>query len=81
VVTHPTVVANLSAEDLQRWRTWYARDCAIEVSPTSYSRDEIEEHYRQRMSLVAEFIGRYDLADSPRLSISDFTGVVYYQED
>lgn len=77
---NPVAVTTLLPEDLQRWRTWYARDLAIEACASAYSRDELEEHYRQRSVILNEFIVRYDLIDTPRLAISDFTGIVYYED-
>ena len=78
--THPVVVTTLSEADLQRWRTWYARDCALNVVAGHYSRDEVEQHYRDKMVLISEFIQRYEFMDSPLLAISELTGIVYYED-
>ena len=77
---HQVVVALLSDADLQRWRTWYARDCALNVVAGHYSRDEVEQHYRDKMVLISEFIQRYEFMDSPLLAISELTGIVYYED-
>jgi hypothetical protein len=58
-----------------------ARDDAINLKPSDYNRDEIEAHFRQRIVLIAEFITRYDLIDTPYLSISGSRGSCYYEKD
>jgi hypothetical protein len=81
MITHPEIAAHLSAEDLQRWRTWDARDAAIRLDPSKYIRDEIEDHFRQRQVLFGEFIDRYELEDTPHLVISGAKGALYYDKD
>lgn len=81
MITHPDVITTLSPEDLQRWRTWWARDDAIHVAPSQYNRAELEEHFRQRLVLRAEFVERYDVLDSPFLSISPVFGGLFYSEE
>ena len=79
-MTHPAVIAQLSDEDLQRWRTWYARDDAMQLAPALYNRDEIESHFRQWLAFISEFCERYGVEDSPLLRISGTFGRMYYSE-
>jgi hypothetical protein len=81
MITHPTVTAYLSPEDLQRWRTWAARDSAMNLAPDHYNREEMEEHFRQRQKLFQEFTDRYELLDTPHLVISSTKGALYYDDE
>lgn len=81
MLAHPTIVAHLDVDDLRRWRTLHARDDGIKARPSAYSRDEIEECYRQKFLLWGEFVAKYNLIDSPHLNISATAGAMYYMND
>jgi len=74
-MTLVTDFAQLSYQDLQRYRTQRARMNAITLAPQHYSRDEIEEAHRNEYALWAEFIERYELpASDAELVIDPNTG-------
>lgn len=81
MVIHPVGVATLSPEDLQRWRTWSARNSAIQAAPALYNRDEIEAHFRAEMTLWAEFAEHYDFEDCQHLCITSSSGVIWHEDD
>lgn len=81
MIVRPEVIAKLSGEDLRAWQAWLARDDAMQLKPDSYTRDEVEGHFRQRISLLAEFITRYGVVDSPYLAVTGCHGNLYYERD
>lgn len=69
----PTI-AQLSAEDLTRWRMVNAKLKSAEIKSEAYSREEIEQAFMQSFLLWGEFMRAYDLPDEKDLAISVHTG-------
>ena len=75
-----TTVGKLNAEDLARWRLMQARDDAIRLAPSHYSRSEIEDAYLRRYQLYEDIVERYGIDDARVWDVSAASGVIIYGE-
>lgn len=80
VVTVVTIIGQLSAEDLARWRILCARQEALNHRPEAWSRAEIESHALEYYRFLGEIAARYEIDDSREWRVSAWTGVVYYTD-
>ncbi len=71
----------LSREDLARWQIVSAKIRAIETTDGAmYSRDQIEEAYRQQFSIGEELLMKYSIDDSRSWVVSTYTGSIWYED-
>ena len=75
-----TVIGQLNAEDLARWRILCARQEALNHRPEAWSRAEIENHALEYYRFLGEIAARYEIDDSREWRVSAWTGVVYYTD-
>lgn len=75
-----TTAGKLDFDDLSRYRLIHARDAAMSVAPSHWSRAEIEESMIRRYQLLESFVNKYGLDDSRSWQVSPYTGVIIYGE-
>lgn len=67
---------NLSREDLLRLRRVTAMEMTIEARPDVFSKDEIYNLFIDRMNLMEELMGRYQIDESLKFQIDIHTGLI-----
>jgi len=73
-------IAQLTEEDLSRWRMSHARMHAVDKKPQAFGAADIEQAYITTARLMGEFCDRYEIDDSRNWVVSCYTGLIYYSE-
>jgi hypothetical protein len=75
-----TKVAQLSTEDLSRWRMAHARMHAVDRKSEAFSVTDVEQAYLTTARLMGEFCESYGVDDMRNWTVSCYTGLIYYND-
>ena len=71
----------LSKEDYDRMLQKYVPVKGVIVNPDAYSRQETEQAYIAYWRFMAEIVERYELDDTTKWVVSEYSGVIYEDND
>lgn len=72
-----TVRAQMTAEDVARWRANQSQIKALGVKPDWYTRDEAARLFMEEWRLIAEFTDTYNVDDAKFVTFSCSTGFIF----
>lgn len=75
-----TVVATMSAEDLEHYRRIQARRKALELNPRAYDAETSERIVYDSMCLDGEMVEKYGVDNEEQWTISASDGTLYYED-